>query len=540
MPKAEPVRPFGIDLGTTHSCLAYIDSAGKAVVVRNTIGDETTPSVVYFEGPGQVVVGKAATSAAVVAPDLVSTLVKRRMARPDGARTYRGRVYEPEEVSALILRELVATAQESTGTTVRDVVITVPAYFGVAERQATRRAGEIAGLTVLDVLAEPVAAALHYKSLGTSDRERAVLVCDLGGGTYDTTVIRFSGDDVRVVCTDGDLELGGADWDRVIGEHLLAKFVQEHPDLDPVADPMFRMDLADWAEQLKKDLSKVQNKRVNLRFRGKVATVELTRDELDELAADLIARVVEVTDRTMAKARRAGVAEFDEMLLVGGMSRSPGVRDALAERTGLCGRLFEPDLAVAKGAALHAVINRVKVSGESLAQTADLLGADESVVRGIAESRVTTTVPRGFGVMGIDSRDPLALTDPAAARKMIIHLLPAGTALPADSGLFTLFTVVPNQRMVEIEVWEQVSADESEELADNARIGRGMLKRLPPLPVRSPLDVTFLMSETGDLTVHAVEPGSGTRVEFDLQIGGMDAAAVARSRRDIGGHEVSG
>ncbi|GLZ42322.1 Hsp70 family protein [Actinokineospora sp. NBRC 105648] len=537
-------RPFGIDLGTTHSCLAYIDDAGKPVVVRTVNGDETLPSVVYFEAPGQVTVGKAARNAAVAAPHLVSRLVKRKMGRVDAVETYHGRDYRPEEISALILRELVRATEENSGQVVREVVITVPAYFGVAERRATRRAGEIAGLVVRDVLAEPVSAALHYQSVGISDRVRHLLVCDLGGGTYDTTVLRLEGHEVHVVCTDGDLALGGADWDELIRADLVAQFAAAHPALDPTADLVFRQDVDELAEQLKRDLSHVQTKRVDLRFRGAVGKVELTRARLEELTAGLLDRVVEVTERTMAKARRAGVTEFDEVLLVGGMSKVPSVRTALRDRLGLRGRAFEPDLAVAKGAALYAVIDKLKVSGgpeeDSVRAVAAMLGADEERVRGLARTTVNTTVPRGFGVMGVDARDPVVLTDPLAARKMIVHLLPADTPLPADSGPFTFLTSVPNQRMVEIEVWEQTSPEESEDLADNVRIGRGLLKGIPAMPARSPLEVTFFMSATGELTVSATEPTSRAAVQFELHIGGMDEAELKRSTRDIGGFEVSG
>ena len=208
---------FGIDLGTTHSCVARIDDAGKPVIIKSAIGEDTTPSAVYFESRQNVVVGRAAKNEALLAPDLVAQLVKRDMGT-QAEYTFHGERHTPETVSALILRELARAAAEHVGEAVHDVVITVPAYFGVAEREATRRAGQLAGLNVLDVLAEPVAAALHYQAVtgrGSAGTEH-ILVYDLGGGTFDTTVIRLEGDDITVVCTDGDDRLGGADWDEVI------------------------------------------------------------------------------------------------------------------------------------------------------------------------------------------------------------------------------------------------------------------------------------------------------------------------------------
>jgi molecular chaperone DnaK len=540
-----PTTTFGIDLGTTHSCIAYIE-ASRPVVVRNAIGQETTPSVVYFHSKQKeaAMVGTDAKNSMVLAPHLVAALVKRDMGKPDVSYTYHGRTYTPEEVSALILTELVRSTRESTGMVVRDVVITVPAYFGVAERDATRKAGEIAGLNVLDVLAEPVAAALHYQAEGMRQGTRHVLVCDLGGGTYDTTVIRFDGDDVRVVCTDGDPCLGGADWDAVLAKYLEDAFVEQHPRLDPTADEVFRQDLHSMAEQLKKELSSATSRRRDLRFAGAVARVEVSRAKLEELTADLLDRVVDITRRTAAAADRLGVREFDDVLLVGGMTKMPAVGQLLKERLGLDARLSEPDLAVAKGAARFAVYQQVKAglgtSREARADVADRMGITEEEAEAILHTRVATVVPRAFGVKATDPNDPVFETNPMAARQLIVHLLPANTPLPADTGPYPFGTAVRNQRMVEIEVWEQAGTEPSEELSDNRKVGRGRLRDLPPRPVGSPFEVTFLMSETGTLSVHAVEPDSRAEVRFELQIGGMTQQAVDTARSRIARHDVSG
>jgi molecular chaperone DnaK len=530
---------YGIDLGTTHSCIASVDTAGKAVVETNSLDEETTPSVVYFDAPERVTVGTSAKNSAVFAPHLVAQLTKRLIGKHDVAGTYHGKAYSPEEIAALILRELVRSVQETTEQTVRDVVITVPAYFGIAEKEATRRAGQIAGLTVLDVLAEPVAAALHYQTLDTGTGVRHLLVCDLGGGTYDTTVIRLDGNDVSVLCTDGDGQLGGADWDSRIRAYLLSCFSEQHPKLDPTRDEPFMQDLASTAEQLKKDLSKVQSRRTALRFAGGVTRAELSRDKLEELTADLLDRVVEITANTVAVAKGKGVQRFDDVVLVGGMSKMPAVAERLEQRLGLRGRHHEPDLAVAKGAALYALLHRVK-QGTAASQVGDQLGLSSDQVKSLAAKRVTTVVPRAFGVMAVDSRDPLAMTDPLRARKMIVHLLPANTSLPADTGPYPFMVAMDKQRMVEIEVWEQTSQHESDEVTDNVRIGRGLLRNLPARPAGSPFEVTFFMSETGKLTVHAEEPSSGAKVRFELQIGNMNQTELAAAHTGIARHHVSG
>ena len=561
--KDEPATPFGIDLGTTHSCIAYVDPvSGRPVVVPSAIGEETTPSVVYFEARDKVMVGAAAKSSAVLAPHLVAQLIKRQMGRRDVVAEYHGQKYPPEKISALILRELIRatrqhgetrqsseTGQPST-LVVRDVVITVPAYFGIAEHDATRKAGEIAGLTVLDVIPEPVAAALHYQSLHTEPGVRHLLVCDLGGGTFDTTVIRIDGDDIHVVCIDGDPRLGGADWDERIRDHLITGFTAQHPRLDPTADDEFTQSLTGTAEQLKKDLSRTESRRTDLRFAGAVARLELTRNTLEELTADLLDRVVEITGRTIDLAGSKGVQNFDDVVLVGGMTKMPAVGRRLAERLGLSARLHEPDLAVAKGAALFARIVQARqalperngaISRAAAENAADHLGMSVEQVAAIAAKKVTTVVPRAFGVKALDSRDPLFQTNPIAARKMIAHLLRANTTLPADTGPYPFGISVENQRMVEIEVWEQRGPVESDELTHNAVIGRGILTGLPPhKPVGYPVEVTFFMSETGTLTVQASDPDSGAELKFDLQIGGMDQAAVEAARTSIARHEVAG
>jgi molecular chaperone DnaK (HSP70) len=533
----------GIDLGTTQSCVARIDDAGRPVIIKSAIGEDTTPSVVYFESRQDVVVGLAAKSAALLEPDLVAQLVKRDM----GASvqyTFHGERHTPETVSALILRELARAAQEQTGEAVRDVVITVPAYFGVAEREATRRAGELAGLNVLDVLAEPAAAALHYQAVtGPATGERHILVYDLGGGTFDTTVIRLDGDDITVVCTDGDDKLGGADWDEVIADYLIGRFAEEYPQFRPSEDRLFMQDVLISAEQLKKELSLTRSRRHSIRFGGAVTRVELSRDTMEELTADLLERTVTVTERTIATARGKGVDHFDDILLVGGMTRLPAVTRMLKDRLGLDARHHEPDLAVAKGAALFALLRTVRpASGQAAAPEAVVArtGLTIGEVERLAATRVATVVPRGFGVKGLDGRDPLAVTDPARARQIVTHLLPVNTPLPADTGPFTFHTAMDNQRMVSIEVWEQAGPVESEDLVENRKVGEGTLRSLPPrLPARSPIEVTFFMSETGLLTVHATEPASGSDLRFDLQIGDLDKAGMDKARQSVARYQVS-
>lgn len=536
---------YGIDLGTTQSCVARIDETGKPAVVRSTMGEDTTPSAVYFQSRDTVLVGRTALEQALVAPGEVAQMVKRDM----GTRAeyaFHGKRHTPETVSALILRELAQAAQDETGAPMRDVVITVPAYFGVAEREATRKAGQLAGLAVLDVLQEPVAAALHYQSARPDGGggPRHILVCDLGGGTYDTTVIRLDREEIAVVCTDGESRLGGADWDQAIAAHLRAEFTAEHPRSRAGQDAQFRQDQLISAERLKRELSTARSRRHIVRFGGEITTVELTRDKAEELTAGLLDRVVGVTDRTIANAGRLGVTAFAEVLLVGGMTRFPAIASALKDRLGLDPRLHEPELAVAKGAALFALYRAVRpASGPAadIGDVAEATGLSAPQVERLSSPRIAAVVPRGIGFKTVDWHDPLALTDPLRARQVVFYLLPANTPLPADSGPFTIQTAVPNQRAIEIEVWEQTGPAESEDLKDNQKIGSGMLRYLPPrLPAGTKLDVTFAMSETGLLNVHVAAADSGAETRFELQIGDLDPAEMDKARRSVAGYGVSG
>jgi molecular chaperone DnaK len=544
---------FGIDLGTTNSCIAYMDESGRPAIVRNALGETTTPSVVYFEGPDKVMVGQAAKDVAVLAPHLVAQLIKREMGQPDRLFTYHKRTYTPEMISAFILRDLARSVSAARNETVRNVVITIPAYFGVAEREATRRAGEIAGLNVLDVLPEPVAAALSYQDYQRSGDVRNVLVFDLGGGTLDTTVIRLDGNDVTVICTDGDQRLGGAEWDQRIGAYLLNEFRERHPQLDPGADESFMQEIATTAESLKRDLSSRSTRRLNLRFAGAVAQVELSREQLEELTADLLERALAIARRTVDEARRRGVADVSEVVLVGGMTRMPIVAEQLAEQFGLEVKRHEPDLAVARGAALFALITEARRtaalgagSGSAgpagLAAAEDVagtLGISTDQAEEMMSRRVATVVPRGFGIKVADQNDPRFDSNPYQARFYVVHLLPANTVLPATVGPVQVATGVANQPAVDIEVWEQRGTVESEELADNVYVGRGRLRSLVGLPAKSPIEITFSMTETGLLTVQATEPRSGREVRFDLQIGGMDQAAVDEARAAVARHQMT-
>ncbi|GAB7038296.1 MULTISPECIES: Hsp70 family protein [Catenuloplanes] len=525
---------FGIDLGTTYSCIAMVDDTGRPVIIKNLIGADTTPSVVFFETDTNVVVGQEAKNSARLYPDQVVSLIKRRMGE-DVELDFHGERHTPVTVSALILRELAHAAGEVAHVPVEDVVITVPAYFGLKEREATRAAGTAAGLTVLNVVPEPVAAALHYETIG-GDRERTILVYDLGGGTFDTTVIRLSGQEIKVVCTDGDHHLGGADWDDRISALLLRRFLEEHPGSAAEHDEEFLQELANGAEDVKRALSSLEKRPFNMRFGSQTCRIEIARDLFQSSTADLLERTAEITGRTVDAAKAAGVTGFDAVLLVGGSTRMPAVQEMLRSRFGFAPLLHDPDLAVAKGAALYALIESVRISVPDrdearLADAAAKAGVDTETVRAAAVKKVTAVVPRAFGVKVLDESSPDGY--------FVDHLLRANTALPATPPVQTYGTSVANQRAIAIEIWEQAGAVESARLPDNEKIGEGVIDRLPPLPVNSPIEVTFQMDEMGTLRVHAVELRTGQEVAFELNITGLTPEKQQENITTVAKYHVS-
>ncbi|MEV0165869.1 Hsp70 family protein [Nonomuraea fuscirosea] len=515
---------YGIDLGTTYSCIASIDRVNRAEVHRSGEGADTTPSVVFFETPDNVVVGQHAKDSAVIKPDLVISRIKRDIGQ-EVVRTLHGKPYTPEEISALILRKLAEDAQVATGETVSDVVITVPAYFGAAERDATRKAGRIARLNVIDIVSEPVAAAITYGVLNPQE-DCHILVYDLGGGTFDTTVMALRGGDIEVVCTDGDHELGGADWDDQLVEHLAERFRREHADVgDPLDKGETEQDLRKIAEDLKKTLSAKVKHTVRVMHEGRATTVEMTREEFESITRNLLERTLEITRRTMETARAKGVATFDHLVLVGGLSKMPAVAETLQKELGLTPQLQDPDLAVAKGAALYAfeeTYRRLLSSGErdkaeAMALESGLSGTQRRQIEG---RTIKTVASRAFGII---------TTRGSTRESYVAHLVHANDSLPASvtEGFQTLDD---NQVSVAIRVMEQAGSVESEVVENNNQIGEGELRIPPGKPKGFPIEVTFALDASGLLHVTARENEQGGQLDLDIQIGGMSEEEVASSQ----------
>jgi molecular chaperone DnaK len=515
---------WGIDLGTTYSCISRVDEFGHAVVVNNRDGDPTTPSVVMFVGPENIQVGKEAKRQKQIDPDAVAELVKRQMGEPEWSFEAGGKQWSAPEVSAQILKALAEDAAQQAGEPVQKVVITVPAYFGIPERDATVAAGQMAGLEVVDVLNEPTAAALSYGFAQGADVDETVLVYDLGGGTFDVTVIRLEplesgGSHIRVIATGGDHRLGGADWDQRIVELLARKFQEENPDApDPLDDDRVAAELGLEAEEAKRALT-ARDSITQVMMAGSVrATVTLTREEFEQATQDLLESTVNFTRETLEKARERGAGEIDRVLLVGGSSFMPAVKRRLKEAfPGWEPELGDPNQAVAKGAALYGFQADLRSKIESLEaqgsdggdrgeiqkRVAEQSGLALTALQRITETQITNVCARGFGVKVV--REGFTGENDKSEEFYVDHLLHENDPLPTER-LETYGTLVDNQPSVEVALYEQAGSEASDKLEHNKEIEKRQFRLPGSDPRGTPIEISVGMGNDGILTVTAKHP----------------------------------
>lgn len=487
-------KVIGIDLGTTNSCVAVMEG-GEAVIIPNPEGNRTTPSVVGFKKDGERIVGETAKRQSITNPDRTVMSIKRYMGT-NHKETIDGTDYTPQEISAIILQKLKADAEAYLGTSVTQAVITVPAYFNDSQRQATKDAGKIAGLEVLRIVNEPTAAALAYGMEKTEDH--TILVFDLGGGTFDVSILELGDGFFEVKATSGDNHLGGDDFDQVIIDYLVSEFKKEQG-IDLSKDKAAVQRLKDAAEKAKKELSGVVTSTVSLPFITVVDGVpqhlemNLTRAKFEELSASLVERTLGPTRQALSDAGLTA-NDINRVVLVGGSTRIPAVVEAIKKLTGKDPHKgVNPDEVVALGAAVQAGV---------------LTGDVKDVV-------LLDVTPLSLGI--------------ETAGGVFTKMIDRNTTIPTSKSQ-VYSTYADNQTSVEIHVLQ----GERQMAAGNKTLGRFMLGDIPPAPRGIPqVEVTFDIDANGIVNVSALDKGTGKSQKITItSSSGLSDAEIEQMMKD--------
>ncbi len=493
---------IGIDLGTTNSCVAVMEG-GKPVVIANTEGARTTPSVVAFTKTGERLVGEPAKRQAVTNAEKTISSIKREMGT-DHKRSIDSKNYSPQEISAMILQKLKADAENYLGEKVTDAVITVPAYFNDAQRQATKDAGKIAGLDVKRIINEPTAAALAYGL--DNEKEQKIMVYDLGGGTFDVSIIEIGEGVIEVLSTSGDNRLGGDDFDQKITDYMLAEF-KKTEGIDLSNDKMALQRLKEAAEKAKKELSSATTTNINLPFITATAEgpkhfdMNLTRAKFDELTHDLVERTA-VPVQNALKDAGLTASELGQVLLVGGSTRVPAVQDKVKQLTGKDpSKSLNPDECVALGASIQGG----KLAGDA--------GAGEILLLDVTPLSLSIETMGGVAT----------------------RLIERNTTIPTKkSQIFS--TAADNQTAVDINVVQ----GERQFVRDNKSLGQFRLDGIPPARRGVPqIEVTFDIDANGIVNVSAKDLGTGKEQHITITAGSnMSDADIEKAVKEAAEFEA--
>jgi len=525
-------KKIGIDLGTTYSCVSYVDENGTVKIIDNSEGEQTTPSVVYFAENGEITVGSTARSEGGLTPERLVERVKNYMGDPSFTITQDGNDYSASAVSSVILKKLVRDAQTFLGEDIEGAVITCPAYFGDAARAATKAAGEAAGINVLKILDEPTAAGLAYGNSRNEDMQKTVLVYDLGGGTFDCTVLKidFKGTSkqMEVLTTGGDHQLGGKDWDARLSEYVRNEFAQKTGASveDMENDVEMRAWFSENTEKAKKLLTSKTSTALTVSFSGNKEKVEITRDAFDSATTAELERTILLIDDMLSKKDISMANDIDEILLVGGSTRMPQVQQKLEQVYGRPISFFEPDKAVAMGAALIAAGANLDASGSSGAEggKAALGGATNVTLSDGSNAVVIEKCTKSYGLVATIN-----------GQEKISNLIFKDEVKPAHFQ-DDFVTSVANQTSLNLRVYESTSMEKEVELSDGKQMYESCEIALDPgLPDAAPITIIFDLDPNGELDVTAIDETRGKptkvrmkRLDDEATNAGMDAIKKAR------------
>ncbi len=510
---------IGIDLGTTYSCLAYIDEDGDPVVEKNFEQEDTTPSVILFNESGDIIVGSPAKEMATLYPaERVITSIKRQMGT-DYTVDIDGESYNPIMLSAVILRKMINDFNENHGCDVKKAVITCPAYFGQNERDATKTAGTIAGLEDVTVINEPTAAAISFGfGVGGGDKKR-VMVYDLGGGTFDVTVLEIDGSSFTAVATDGERLLGGKDWDAVISKIIKEKVSEETGiDVESLDDnEEVRQTLINDSETIKKRLSTAETTKGTLSVDGQKAVFTVTRAEFEAASASLMQTTIDLMDKVLAS-KDFTMADIDEVILVGGSSRMPQVKNAICEKYPDANvKVYDPDQSVAKGAAIFAKSNAFDPEAMPVDPST---GAPAELPEGTLQ--VHNVLSKTFGIKAMYED----------GTEMISNIIFRNEVLPIES-VKTYYPVDDGQSTIKVEIYEDAASNDEEgkktAVIDGAPVGEFMMELPMDVTKNTPIVVKFTATDEGILiaTVDCMDQHTDYQIENDLK---MSADAIQRSQ----------
>lgn len=554
---------YGIDLGTTYSCIAKLDRNGNPEVIRNQADNsDTLASAVFFESADNVIIGNSAKDMVETDGDRVVQFVKREIGKETAqTRVFFDKSYTPVEISALILKRLKQIAEEQ-GETVEQVVITCPAYFGLEERNATRSAGELAGLTVLNLINEPTAAALSYCARQFQE-ERTIMVYDLGGGTFDVTIIKMSmeknadGNEVqkvRVVATGGNDLLGGADWDQRLYDYMLQACCDENgltpDDIEPDTKQLIRSKV----ESVKQKLTNAETAKARINVNGTVSNVEVTRETFESLTTDLVAQTINYVEDTLQK---AGNKDIDMVLLVGGSTFMPMIRKAVEDRFPGKVQIHEPNRAVAMGAAIYAsmLVEEEEVKDEIVPPVAP--GGEENndefggVVGKMEQSATTKRAGSSVPTIDIDDQLPRSFGPGVLNRQreyIIDNLLLKDGDMPGECTR-TYYTSEDYAQRLILRAFESMCKDatltpcvdeygdpQPTEPSHQVKLLGELEMTLPPQTMKgTPIEVTFRVDASG-VYITAINSQTGEKVETKLSMGSdVDMESSAANNLTVAG-----